>query len=72
MLVGGAPDTFLGGGLQTCRKLIDEGWIGEPVGRQRLHARAMATKAGIPTPYSTINRGAAPCSTWARTTSPPW
>ena len=29
--VGGAPDTFLGGGLQTCRKLIDEGWIGRPV-----------------------------------------
>ena len=30
--VGCAPDTFLGGGLQTCRKLIDDGWIGEPVG----------------------------------------
>lgn len=30
--VGGAPDTFFGGGLQTCRKLIDDGWIGEPVG----------------------------------------
>jgi predicted dehydrogenase len=29
--VGCAPDTFLGGGLQTCRKLIDEGWIGQPV-----------------------------------------
>lgn len=29
--VGGAPDTFLGGGLQTCRKLIDDGVIGEPV-----------------------------------------
>ena len=29
--VGGAPDTFLGAGLQTCRKLIDDGWIGEPV-----------------------------------------
>ncbi|MDR0495294.1 MAG: Gfo/Idh/MocA family oxidoreductase [Treponema sp.] len=29
--VGGAPDTFLGAGLQTCRKLIDEGWIGKPV-----------------------------------------
>lgn len=29
--VGGAPDTFLGGGLQTCRKLIDDGWIGRPV-----------------------------------------
>jgi predicted dehydrogenase len=30
--VGGAPDTFLGGGLQTCRKLIDDGAIGEPIG----------------------------------------
>lgn len=29
--VGGAPDTFLGGGIQTCRQLIDDGWIGEPV-----------------------------------------
>jgi len=28
--VGCAPDTFLGAGLQTCRKLIDEGWIGTP------------------------------------------
>ncbi|MBM7582516.1 putative dehydrogenase [Caldicoprobacter guelmensis] len=31
LLVGCAPDTFLGAGLQTCRKLIDDGWIGEPV-----------------------------------------
>lgn len=30
--IGCAPDTFLGGGLQSCRKLIDDGWIGEPVG----------------------------------------
>jgi predicted dehydrogenase len=29
--VGCAPDTFLGGGLQTCRKLLDDGVIGEPV-----------------------------------------
>ena len=29
--VGGAPDTFLGAGIQTCRKLIDDGWIGSPV-----------------------------------------
>jgi len=29
--IGGAPDTFLGAGLQTCRKLIDDGWIGTPV-----------------------------------------
>src|SRR6266542_704716 len=31
VLVGGAPDTFLGGGIQTCRKLIDDGAIGEPI-----------------------------------------
>ncbi len=31
LLVGSAPDTFLGGGLQTCIKLIDDGWIGKPV-----------------------------------------
>ena len=31
LLVGGAPDTFLGGGLQTCRKIIDDGWIGDPI-----------------------------------------
>jgi predicted dehydrogenase len=29
--IGGAPDTFLGAGIQTCRKLIDDGWIGMPV-----------------------------------------
>jgi len=31
LLVGSAPDTFMGGGIQTCRKLIDDGWIGRPV-----------------------------------------
>ncbi|NJD01423.1 MAG: Gfo/Idh/MocA family oxidoreductase [Ruminiclostridium sp.] len=31
LLVGCAPDTFMGGGIQTCRKLIDDGWIGKPV-----------------------------------------
>ena len=29
--VGCAPDTFLGAALQTCRRLIDDGHIGEPV-----------------------------------------
>ena len=29
--LGCAPDTFLGGGLQTSIKLIDDGWIGDPV-----------------------------------------
>ncbi|PFG14997.1 Gfo/Idh/MocA family protein [Bacillus sp. es.036] len=31
LFVGVAPDTFLGGGLQTCKKLIEDGAIGEPV-----------------------------------------
>ncbi|OGV50906.1 MAG: oxidoreductase [Lentisphaerae bacterium GWF2_52_8] len=30
--VGCAPDTFMGAGLQTSRKIIDDGWIGRPVG----------------------------------------
>ncbi len=32
LMLGGAPDTFLGAGIQTCRKLIDDGFIGDPVG----------------------------------------
>lgn len=32
LMLGGAPDTFLGSGLQTCRRLIDDGYIGEPIG----------------------------------------
>jgi len=31
VLVGGAPDTFLGAGLQTARRLLDDGAIGAPV-----------------------------------------
>lgn len=31
LLIGSAPDTFLGAGIQTARKLIDDGWIGRPV-----------------------------------------
>ena len=30
--IGSAPDTFLGAGIQTSRRMIDEGAIGEPVG----------------------------------------
>jgi predicted dehydrogenase len=50
LLIGCAPDTFLGGGLQTCRKLIDDGWIGEPIaatafmmchGHENWHARCL-------------------------------
>lgn len=30
--VGSAPDTFLGGSHQTCRHMVDEGVLGQPVG----------------------------------------
>ena len=32
LMIGGAPDTFLGAGLQSCRKYIDAGLIGDPIG----------------------------------------
>jgi len=32
LLLGGAPDTFLGAGIQTARKIIDAGLIGDVVG----------------------------------------
>ena len=31
LLFGAAPDTFLGAAYQTARKLIDDGWIGDPI-----------------------------------------
>lgn len=57
--VGAAPDTFLGGGLQTCRKLIDDGWIGAPVA-----ATAFMTGHGPegwhPNPHFFYQRGGGP------------
>ena len=32
LYLGGAPDTFLGAGIQGCRRMIEEGLIGKPVG----------------------------------------
>ena len=32
LMLGGATDTFLGAGIQTCRRLIDDGYIGTPIG----------------------------------------
>ncbi len=31
LMLGGAPDTFLGAGIQTCKRLIDAGFIGKPI-----------------------------------------
>jgi len=32
LLLGCAPDTFLGGGIQTCRQIVEAGLIGEVIG----------------------------------------
>ena len=32
LFVGGAPDTFMGAGIQTCRRLIDDGYVGDILG----------------------------------------
>lgn len=34
LFMGGAPDTFMGAGIQTCRKLIDDGAIGDVIGAE--------------------------------------
>jgi predicted dehydrogenase len=57
--IGGAPDTFLGAGIQTCRKLIEDGWIGRPVA-----ATAFMTNHGHeswhPAPEFYYKRGGGP------------
>jgi predicted dehydrogenase len=59
LLVGCAPDTFLGAGIQTCRKIIDDGIIGTPVS-----AMAFMTCHGHeswhPDPEFYYKRGAGP------------
>jgi predicted dehydrogenase len=57
--VGAAPDTFLGGGLQTVRKLLDEGTIGEPIA---VTAAMMGhgMEAWHPDPYFFFQPGAGP------------
>ncbi len=57
--VGNAPDTFLGGGFQTCIKLINDGAIGTPVA-----ATAFKLNHGMehwhPDPYFFYQPGAGP------------
>lgn len=59
LLVGAAPDTVLGGGIQTARKLIDDGVIGEPVAA---HASVMNSgpESWHPNPGFFYLRGSGP------------
>ena len=57
--IGNAPDTFLGGGFQTCIKLINDGQIGKPIA-----ATAFMLNHGMenwhPDPYFFYQPGAGP------------
>ncbi len=57
--LGCAPDTFLGGGLQTCRKLIDDGAIGEPLGANAFML-SPGPESWHPGPQIFYQRGAGP------------
>lgn len=59
LLVGSAPDTFLGSSLQTCRKILDDGWIGKP-----LYVTANMMSNGVetwhPAPANFYRQGSGP------------
>ncbi len=57
--IGCAPDTFLGAGLQTTRKLIDDGWIGRPIGGTAFML-SRGPESWHPNPASFYERGAGP------------
>jgi predicted dehydrogenase len=57
--LGCAPDTFLGAGLQTCRRLLDEGAIGEPVGASGFFL-SPGPESWHPGPQIFYERGAGP------------
>ncbi len=59
VLVGSAPDTFLGGGLQSARKYLDDGLIGEPVAVSA-YMLNHGMEAWHPDPYFFFQPGAGP------------
>lgn len=69
--IGGAPDTFLGGGIQTCIKLIDDGWIGEPIGATAFFA-GHGCEAWHPDPEFFYKTGGGPVFDMGPTISPRW
>ena len=57
--LGGAPDTVLGAGIQTCRRLIDDGYIGKVFGGD-IHMTCRGPESWHPDPYSFYQPGAGP------------
>jgi len=59
LMLGGAPDTFLGAGIQTCRRLIDDGYIGTPIGSSAFMI-SHGPESWHPDPEFFYKRGAGP------------
>jgi len=59
LMIGGAPDTFMGAGIQTCRKLIDNGLIGEIIGGRCVMA-SHGVETWHPDPDFYYQRGGGP------------
>ena len=57
--IGGAPDTFMGAGIQTCRKFIDEGKLGEVIGGRCVMAHR-GVESWHPDPDFYYQRGGGP------------
>ena len=59
LIIGGAPDTFMGAGIQTCRELIDKGVIGEVFGGRCVMA-SHGVETWHPDPDFYYQRGGGP------------
>ncbi|MBS6196347.1 MAG: Gfo/Idh/MocA family oxidoreductase [Clostridiales bacterium] len=59
LLLGGAPDTYLGAGIQTCRRLIDAGFIGRPVAAHA-HMMCHGHESWHPSPEFYYQNGGGP------------
>lgn len=59
LMLSGAPDTILGAGVQMVRKLIDDGWIGEPIAAIS-HILTPGPESWHPNPAFLYHKGAGP------------
>jgi len=59
VMVSGAPDTILGAGIQTAKKLIDDGWIGKPIAAIS-HILTGGPESWHPNPAFLYHKGAGP------------
>jgi predicted dehydrogenase len=59
LYVGCAPDTMLGHGIQTCKKILEDDWIGKPIGIQ-FNVAYFGPETWHPNPAFLYLKGAGP------------